>query len=147
MKDLRSRATMAARSMRLLHADVARLIGQAQLTGAPTGVHAEGRTLQNGLDAMDLAALHLEELRDLPGPRLDRPGHDVASVRRLEVPGVAALVIKESEGEDDAALLVHGDIAPVPDAADEVQQSGLELLHAAPLRGVVRGGLRVRARL
>src|SRR3981189_1032659 len=95
------------RARQLFHADVACLIRHALLPGAPAGIHAEGAALQDRLDAVNLAALNLEELPEFPGPRLHRAGHDVPAVRGLEVPGVAALMIEERKGEDNAALFVN----------------------------------------
>src|SRR5579885_517063 len=108
------------------------MIGPRLLPGAPAGAHSMGRSVQYRLDLVNLAALYLEQLRDLPRPGLCRPrGHD-APVGHPERARRAARMIEEPEREHDAALLVHRDVAPIADSGDEVQQPRLELLHAAP---------------
>src|SRR6267142_362796 len=96
---------------------------------------------------MDLSFLELEHLCKLPGPRRRRPGRDRAAVRRLVAARVAAHVIEEDEAEDEPALLVDGDVAPIANARHEVQESRLELFPATPLARVVAGGFRIGSRL
>src|SRR5690606_27002865 len=98
-----------------LEGDVAPVIAHALLPGAPAGVHAIGRTLQERIDLADVALLDLEHLGDLPGVRLHRTGDDVAAIGGLELARLAAGVVEEGEREHDAALLVDGHEAAVAD--------------------------------
>ena len=63
------------------------------------------------------------------------------------MPRLAAHVIEKDEAEDQPALLVDRDVAPIANARHEVQESRLELLPAAPLARVVAGGFRIGSRL
>src|SRR6185312_5471205 len=143
----RDREAAAPNGADSLHRHVPRLVRHAFCPGAPAREHAVGAALQQRFDPVDLATLYLEQLGDLPGPGLNGAGGDGAPVGSLEGPRRAALVIEESEGKHDAALLVHRHIAAIADTAHEVQQPGLELLHAGPLTGVPQRGLRIRASL
>src|SRR5690606_25378407 len=118
------------------------VIAHALLPGAPAGVHAIGRTLQEGIDLADVALLDLEHLGDLPGMRLHRTCDDVAAIGRLELACLATGVVEEGEREHDAALLVDGHEAAVTDAVHEGHQARLELLGAGPLARIAGGGAR-----
>src|SRR5262245_46783342 len=95
---------------------------------------------------MNQAVLDLEQLRDIPGPRLRGTGGHLPAARRREVTRLAGRGIEEHESEDEPALGIDGDEAPIADARYEVQQSRLELLAAAPLRRIVRGRRGIRPR-
>src|SRR5215472_2698407 len=95
-----------------LHRHIPRVIGHGLRPGAPAGVHPVGRTVEHGLDLVNLAALHLEQLGDFPGPGLRGAGSHDAPIRYAECARGAAHMIEEPEREHDSALLVHGDVAP-----------------------------------
>src|SRR6185369_2190198 len=122
---------MSVRDGRARH--VLRTVRHAVLPAAPAREHSVRHAIEHRLDAVDLAALDLEHLCEVPGPGLRRAGGHVASVRRYEVARVAGRVVEEAESEHEAALLVHCDESPVADPRDEVQEARLELLEAAPL--------------
>src|SRR5690606_36947726 len=103
-----------------------------------------GAALQEGVDLADVALLDLEHLGDLPGVRLHRAGHYFAPVGRLEAARLATGMVEEAEREHDAALLVDGHKTPVADAVHEGHQAGFDLLGAAPLARIRRGGRWIR---
>src|SRR5215467_9579314 len=115
---------------------VAGAVGQRVFPAAPARTHAVRRAVEDRLDPVDLSLFDLEHLGELPGPRRRRPGGDRPPVRRRVVARVAAHVIEEGEAEHQPALLVDGDITPIANARDEVQQSRRKLLPAAPLTRV-----------
>src|SRR5580700_283025 len=105
-------------------ANVLNVLGHRLLISGPTRGRAERRLLEHGLDAADPALLNLEEFAQLPRP-------------------VDVVMIEEGEGEDDAALAVHGDEAAVANAAHDALEALLELLlaaHAIGRRGVLGAG-------
>src|SRR5262245_35349271 len=59
----------------------------------PSRRHAVWRALEDGLDFMEQSLLHLEELGDLPRPRLDRACRQLAAGGRLEVTRRTGVVI------------------------------------------------------
>src|SRR5690606_24028577 len=77
-------------------ADVLQGLRHRHLVRAPARTDAEGRLVEHGLDARDLAVLDLEELGELPRP-------------------VDAIVVEERQRERDAALDVDGHEPPVAD--------------------------------
>src|SRR5690349_16208608 len=107
--------TFARTGASLFHRDVARRVGHALRPGAPARVHAIRNAVEQGFDLVDLAFLDLEELRDLPGPRLHRACGDFSAVRRLEVARGAARMVEEAKREHDAAFLVDGNVTSVAD--------------------------------
>src|SRR5580658_3565246 len=96
-------------------ANVLNVLGHRLLISGPTRGRAERRLLEHGLDAADPALLNLEEFAQLPRP-------------------VDVVMIKEGEGEDEAA---------VANAAHDALEALLELLlaaHAIGRRGVLGAG-------
>ena len=73
------------------------LVRNALFVSAPARIHPIGNPVQYGLDAPDLTLFHLEQLGDLPGPGLGRPGDNIATVRRLVVTGLSGGMIEETE--------------------------------------------------
>src|SRR5690606_31115900 len=102
-------------------ADVLDLFGAALFVSAPAGTHAVGAADEDRLDPADLAALHLEQFAQLPGP-VDPP------------------VIEEAEREDDAALPVDGHEPAVANAVHHVLQRHFELALAAHPPALLGGG-------
>ena len=126
--------------------DVLDLVGHPVFPRAPAGTFRTAAR-QERLDLRELAVLEPEEFEDFPGPGLRGTGVDGPAVGGREVAGVAGGVVEERERDDDAALLIDGDVAAVADAGDEVQEARLELFLAAPLAGVACSGFRVGASL
>ncbi len=77
-----------------------------------------------------------EQLRQLPRPRIDRASGHAAAVRRFECAVLPQRVIEKGEAEDETAFGVHGDESAIVNPPDEMNQTGFELLLAAPVRGV-----------
>src|SRR5690606_18701695 len=101
--------TGAMRRFSLAH--ILDFAGHGLLPGAPARAHAEGCAVEDGLYAADLALFHPEQLGDLPGP-------------------VDAVVVEEREGENNAALPVHGHETPVANPVHDALEAFLELLPA-----------------
>src|SRR5687767_7485756 len=120
------------------------LVGHGIFPAAPAGPHPVRHPLENRFDLVELIPFDLEQLGNHPRPELRGPGGHVAARRRLERARRPGIVIEKRERDNEAALVVDGDIAAIADATDEMQQPGFELLAARPHRRVACRRLRIR---
>src|SRR5690349_6513588 len=82
---------------------------------APSRAHSVRRSRQHRFHLVKQALLRLERFGNFPRVGFLRSADDAAAIRRREVTILSGIVIEEAEGDDDATLLVDGDVAAVAD--------------------------------
>src|SRR4030095_3315118 len=112
------------------------------------GLLSVWRLDEDGFNSADLSLLNPEKFGNFPGPwrRWTRRNHAIIGRTRVRS-GLSGHMVEKGEALDHAVFRIHRYITTIANPCDEMNQAGLELLHATPLRGITRCRFRIRASL
>ena len=99
--------------------------------------------MKDGFNLMKFALFHFEHFRELPGPGIRRTARHGAAVWSLERTILAERMIEKGEAEDQPALPIDGNVPPIADPPDKMNQSRFELFLATPVGGVAGSRFRI----